>query len=400
MYRGVLAEPGAGYGAMRIGFLYNHDQTHQVAHSLPVALALARGYPGIEVVLATGNNALDAAIDRLVIPEAKARVTRVRLRLNGPLRRWLSAVLNPLLPFDKAALYGSNLPFFRSLDALVVTEKTSLLLKSRYGLHRLRIIHCRHGAGDRAIGFNAESARFDHVLVAGPKIRDRLIREAGVPAKRLSVVGYPKFDRLPASPPRLPMQANGRPTVLYNPHPAPRLSSWYAMGQAILRYFRDSTRYNLIFAPHVMLFQRRWVPSIEHLGLRRAGRVPEDMLNCPHIHVDLGSSASTDMTYTRAADIYLGDASSQVYEFMQCPRPCIFLNPRRLPWQENQSFAHWTAGPVVSSMAELDKALARASTDFETYRPVQQKLFGYTFDLNRTPSALRAARAIYRFLFY
>jgi hypothetical protein len=27
---------------MRIGFLFNHDQVHQVAHSLPIALALAR----------------------------------------------------------------------------------------------------------------------------------------------------------------------------------------------------------------------------------------------------------------------------------------------------------------------------------------------------------------------
>lgn len=385
---------------MRIGFLYNHDQTHQVAHSLPIALALARGHPGIEVLLATGNNALDTAIDRLMTPQAKARITRVRLRLNSRLRRRLSAVLNPLLPFDKAALYGDNLPFFRSLDALVVTETTSLLLKSRYGLRDLRIIYCPHGAGDRAIGFKAAIARFDHVLVAGPKIRDRLIREANVPAKHLSVVGYPKFDRLPAPPPRLPVQANGRPTVLYNPHPAPHLSSWYAMGQAILRYFRNSTRYNLIFAPHVMLFQRRWVPSIEPFGLRRAGRVPSRVLNCPHIHVDLGSSASTDMTYTQAADIYLGDVSSQIYEFMQRPRPCIFLNPRRLPWQDNPNFAHWAAGPVVSSIAALDKALARASTDFATYRPVQQKLFGYTFDLNQTPSAVRAARAIYRFLLY
>ena len=27
---------------MRIGFLFNHDQVHQVAHSLPIALALAK----------------------------------------------------------------------------------------------------------------------------------------------------------------------------------------------------------------------------------------------------------------------------------------------------------------------------------------------------------------------
>lgn len=383
---------------MRIGFLYNHDQTHQVAHSLPIALVLARDYLDVEVVLATSNNTLDAAVDRLMSTDAKDHVTRVRLRLNSLLRRWLSPALNPLLPFDKVALYGDNLPFFRSLDALVVTEKTSLLLKSRYGLNHLRMIYCQHGAGDRAIGFNAETARFDHSLASGPKIRDRLIRDASVPATRISITGYPKFDLLPASPPRLPMQANGRPTVLYNPHPAPHLSSWYAMGQSILRYFRDSTHYNLIFAPHVMLFQRRWVPSIEPVGLRRVGRVPSDVLNCPHVHIDLGSPASTDMVYTQAADIYLGDVSSQIYEFIQCPRPCIFLNPRRLSWQDNPNFAHWTTGPVISSIAELDEALTCESATFEMYYQVQQKLFRYTFDLNQTPSATRAAHAIYQFL--
>ncbi|TAM10617.1 MAG: hypothetical protein EPN72_09105 [Nevskiaceae bacterium] len=380
---------------MRVGFLYNHDQIHQVAHSLPIATALAREFPDVEVVLATTNDALDAAVDRLLAAGAGPRIGRVRLRLKSPLRRALSPLLNPLLPFDKAAIYGDNLAFFRSLDALVVTEKTSLLLKSRYGLGTLRLIHCRHGAGDRAIGFNAESARFDQVLVSGPKIRDRLIREAHVPAERISTVGYPKFDLLPATPPRLPLQANGRPTVLYNPHPAPHLSSWYALGQAVLRYFRDSTRYNLIFAPHVMLFQRRWVPSLEHLGARHVGRVPQDILDCPHIHVDLGSPASTDMTYTQAADLYLGDASSQVYEFLQRPRPCVFLNPDHLQWRGDPNFAHWTAGPVVSDLAELDAALARSAGDVATYRPVQQQLFACSFDLNGEASSLRAARAIH-----
>ncbi|HEU0197892.1 MAG TPA: hypothetical protein VFQ88_11870 [Nevskiaceae bacterium] len=383
---------------MKIGFLYNHDQTHQVAHSLPIALAMAHGFPDTEIVVATTNDALDAAVDRLTSALGTAPVTRVRLRLKSPLRRGLSVLLNPILPFDKLAVYGDNLPFFRSLDALVVTEKTSLLLKSRYQLNALKLIHCRHGAGDRAVGFNAESARFDHVLVPGPKIRDRLVQVAGVPAAHISIVGYPKFDLLPATPPRLPLQDNGRPTVLYNPHPAPHLSSWYRMGRDVLNYFCDSRQYNLIFAPHVMLFQRRWTPSIERLALRRVGRIPHRVASSPNIHVDLGSPASTDMTYTQAADIYLGDASSQVYEFLQRPRPCIFLNPAHHAWRNDPDFLHWTTGPVVSRIEELDAALASANATFPSYRPLQEQLFRATFDLNGTPSALRAARAIHRFM--
>ena len=69
----------------------------------------------------------------------------------------------------KLLIYRDNLEFFRSFDLLVVTEKTSLLLKSRYHLEQLKMVHTRHGAGDRAIGFNKASAKFDHVLVAGPR---------------------------------------------------------------------------------------------------------------------------------------------------------------------------------------------------------------------------------------
>lgn len=384
---------------MKVAFLFNHDQIHQVAHSLPIALALAHEFPDVEVVLATSTDRLDGALDRLVPAAANGRITRARLRLKSWTRRSLSALLNPLVPFDKVALYGDNLAFFAGLDALVVTEKTSLLLKSRYGLRNLKLIHCRHGAGDRAIGFNQASARFDLILVPGAKIRARLIDQAKVPARRIRIVGYPKFDLLPAVPRRLPMQANGRPTVLYNPHPAPHLSSWYALGQQVLQYFLDSPRYNLIFAPHVMLFQRRWVASIEHPSIRRVGRIPRAVRDCAHIHVDLGSPASTDMTYTQAADIYLGDASSQVYEFMQRPRPCIFLNPRHLPWRGDPNFEHWTAGPVIASIPALDQALATAPASFDaTYHAIQERLLRATFDLNATPSALRAARAIHGFL--
>ena len=50
--------------------------------------------------------------------------------------------------------------------------------------------------------------------------------------------------------------------------------------------------------------------------------MPKQLLRAPNLRFDPGSPASTDMTYTRAADIYLGDVSSQVYEFIAEPRPC------------------------------------------------------------------------------
>ena len=381
----------------RVGFLFNHDQIHQVAHSLPIALSLARQAPELKVVLATTNRALRAEVLRLAGGALPPQVEVVSLAPRPTLSRRALHVLEPFLPMSRLAVYGDNLDFFRSLDTLVVTEKTSLLLKTRYGLDKLRIVHTRHGAGDRAIGFDPASRRFDHVLASGRKIADRLIVEAGVDPQTISIVGYPKFDIVPSAR-RLPFQANGKPTVLYNPHGSPHLSSWYAQGRAVLEYFRDNPDYNLIFAPHVMLFAKRLTVSIDKLRIAAPGRVDRSFFEAPNIHIDLGGPACTDMTYTNAADIYLGDVSSQVYEFLRRPRPCVFLDPHQRDWADDPNFAHWKAGPVISDVAELDGALRNAFANHDDYLATQQTLFSYSFDLTAEPSSERAASAVRQFV--
>ena len=383
---------------MRIAFLFNHDQIHQVGHSLPIALALARLAPEIEVIVATTNERLRAEVVRLAAAVGEPCPTLVDLRPKGVLSNVSIKLLEPVLPAAKLLVYRDNLDFFRSLDALVVAEKTSTILKSRYGLSHLRLIHTRHGAGDRAIGFDKSSKRFDHVLVSGPKILQRLIAEAKLDPARLSMVGYPKFDLIPPAPHRLPFQSNGNPTILYNPHVSPHLSSWYRDGRAVLDFFVDHPEYNLIFAPHVMLFERQLVLSIDKLRIDRPGRLNARYRAAPNILIDLGSSASTDMSYTLAADIYLGDVSSQVYEFIHTPRPCIFLNSHHIDYRDNPNYRHWRAGQVISSPAELGPALEQAMAHPDTYRAVQRQLFDESFDITTEPSSQRAAEAIVRFL--
>jgi hypothetical protein len=383
---------------MRIGFLFNHDQVHQVAHSLPIALAMARNGVDAEIVVATTNPRLTAEVIRLGGGLIGDGVNLVELGLHSAGSLMLAGALESVLPATKLLVYRDNLDFFRSLDVLVVAEKTSLILKTRYGLDRLAIVHTRHGAGDRAIGFDKASAGFDHVLVSGPKIRDRLVQEAKVDPDRISVVGYPKFDLTPPQPGIQPQLEERRPVVLYNPHVSPHLSSWYGQGRRVLDWFVEHDEYHLIFAPHVMLFERPFVLSIDRLRLDRAGRIEERYLRAPNIQIDLGSRASTTMAYTDRADVYLGDASSQVYEFLRRPRPCVFLNSHGLAWRNDPNFAHWRAGPVIEDPAELGEALARAREDHErVYRPLQQAMFDYSFDLREEPSSWRAARALAKF---
>lgn len=393
--RSLLASATVSFARARVGFLFNHDQTHQIAHSLPIALAMARERRECEVIIAVTTGRLEAELRRLIAAHgAEARLSVQRLHLS---RRSAiaSRIAAPFAPLGKVLIYGDNLEFFRNLDLLVVSEKTSLMLKTRPGLDGLRIIHTRHGAGDRAIGFDPQSAAFDHVLCAGEKIRRRLISDAHVPTGRISVTGYPKFDMAPRNA-ALPQGFDpAKPTVIYNPHPSPQLSSWYRHGRDVLAFFRRNPRWQLIFAPHVMLFERPFVFSIDRLRAARPGRIDRKYYEAPNIHIDTSSTALTDMSYVNAADIYLGDASSQVYEFLRKPRPCLFLNSHDADWKEDENFLFWRLGEVLSGPAGLGAALERAAAQHrEQYSAVQERIFAETFDLTSEASSRRAARVI------
>jgi hypothetical protein len=380
----------------RICFLFNHDQTHQLAHSLPIALALAaRGTH--RVVLAYARDAIRAEIERQATPAQLAQVELVRLGLKRSGSQWLAGALERLVPATKLLLYRDNLDFFASFDAVVVSEKTSLLLKTRYGLSDLKLIHTRHGAGDRAIGFNRTSAGFDLVLVSGPKIADRLMAEAGITPEQIALVGYPKFDLCADNRFADSFPAPARPVVFYNPHPSPKLSSWFRHGAAVLEAFRNQDRYNLIFAPHVMLFERQWVVTIDPPSIARVVPPGPAYRDQPRIHIDPGSAASSDMSYTNRADIYLGDVSSQVYEFLHRLRPCLFLNSHGVDWQDDPNYLHWRAGPVLESVDGLLDAIDAAVAAHPDYAPTQQALIDATFALSDRPSAERAADAISAF---
>src|SRR6202012_4245103 len=114
---------------MKIGFLINHDQIHQVAHSLPIAMELARQAPSQQIVIATTNRRLTDEVRRH-LAAAGVDLPIVQLGLRKPFPRVAARHLEAVLPIAKVGVYRDNLDFFGALDALVVAEKTSLLLKS------------------------------------------------------------------------------------------------------------------------------------------------------------------------------------------------------------------------------------------------------------------------------
>ena len=103
------------------------------------------------------------------------------------------------------------------------------------------------------------------------------------------------------------------------------------------------------------------------------------------------------MTYTQAADVYIGDASSQVYEFIRTPRPCIFLNLDRIDWKSDPAHSHWNLGQVIESVEELPAALSRAQELQPQFGQAQRDMSSRSIDDNAVPASQRQAEAILNF---
>jgi hypothetical protein len=379
---------------IRVGFLYNHDAPHQVAHSAPIAAELANTAPDFDVqVIASSEALLDRA--RNVLASTGTPDIGYHLLEASIVQNSLSPVLDQLGPFSRLMNLYRNKEFLAGFDALVVPERTTLFLKKLLGSRTPKLICTRHGSGDRSVGFQESVSGFDLVMFSGPKTRDRYVDLGYLRPEQTAIVGYPKFDAIPIEVGSA-LFDNGRPTVVYSPNPDPLLSSFYDMGLDVLEYFYNSRDYNLVFAPHMMLFKRKLHTSLEKLKVRLRPNIPEKYFHCPHIKIDMGSPALMDMTYMRAADIYLGDVSSQVYEFIRRPRPCVFLNASGADWQGNPNFLFWTMGPVADRVADLGQALEEASQSH--YLERQKELFDWTFQMTEERSSLRAAHAIGDFL--
>ena len=374
---------------MRVAFLFNHYDVHQVPHTAPFAFELSRR-AGVEVdVVASCDTQLDFARRLGSVHPGGHNVTFRRVGA-GALTELADRALRRWVFVKKSAVLRRNARDLGSYDAIVSPERTAMRLASRYGQTKPLFIRSMHGAGDRAIGsVTGDCDRTGLLLVPGRKHVERY--SAACPDTRLAVVGPAKFDAVRALAPTPPkLFNNDRPTVLYNPHFCGRVSSWQSMGADVLDWFTDQSEFNLIFAPHVVLWKR----ARRHKAhLPKRFRTPP-----PHIHIDLGSERSCDMSYIRAADIYLGDASSQVYEFLHSPRPCVFLDAHDTDWRNSPHHLHWRFGRVARSVSDMADALRSADATHSLYATQQRNGLAHTYSRSDTPVAVRGAGAIHGYL--
>lgn len=295
-----------------------------------------------------------------------------------PLRRPLFSPDSLFQMPSRLAVLLLNYRRIASFRYIATTEVSSAHLRKMPGFSS-RMIQLKHGAGDREGGYRSRHGAYDLTLVTGEKDRERLIERGLATAENCKVTGYAKFELM--APPRRFFD-NDRPVVLYNPHFDRSLSSWINHGPEILRNLESTTDFNFIIAPHVKMAAKY---SALHSSV-------------PNIHTDPGSRHSIDMSYTNSADIYLGDVSSQVYEFVIRPRPCLFLNLNHVPWRDDPHFTHWRMGQVVEQLTDLPTALRQACALQPQFEPAQRSALDYSISLDAIPASSRQAEAIIEFI--
>ncbi|MEC3910688.1 glycosyl transferase [Sphingobium sp. CR2-8] len=341
-------------------------EAQQLFHWLPAALELARR-PDVRVSILSPSDqilALVASYD----PEATLHM----IRLRRPPSRPNSLFRQP----SRLATLLLNYRIIARFPTLVTTEISSAWLRRVPGFTS-RLILIKHGAGDREGGYKKRHADFDLTLVAGEKDRRRMIDRGLCTADTVAVGGYAKFE-LKAERQRL--FPDDKPVLLYNPHFDADLSSWVRHGPAVLAALESLTGWNVVIAPHTKL----------------AAKTPPIVSAAPHIHVDMGSRRSIDMGYTMSADVYLGDVSSQVYEFLIQPRPCIFLNLDHRD-AAGDAFAHWRLGQVIERADALPAALAHANDLQPGFVAAQEAAMQQSIDLSPFPASQRQADIILNF---
>jgi hypothetical protein len=373
-------------GIKKIGFLY-FEEIHHIPHFIGIATELSK-YPGYQIDILTYRGQHPYLFHLIDLLSAKdLNVVQLDTSL---LRRAMDRLSKRKKP-SSVYLYKKHKKLLLGYDALVFTEKNHQYLHKKRGKAKLPyLIAVNHGPPGRAHSFQNSVKLFDLNLLGG-EFYIRTLKEKGLLSKHYSAIGYPKFDIVKKEAPDEVIFDNDRPTVLYNPHFHKLASSFYQYGTDVLEYFYRSKEYNLIFAPHIYLFNRK--------GFLRPDAIQEKYFDKDNIHIDLGSLKSSNMTYVLSADIYLGDISSQIFEFGIRPRPAIFIDVNNIKWQNDINYRFWKTGEVITAMDQLDRALKIGEEKKRGYFEVQEAFFkeNYTIDPKYSASE-KGAIAIRDFL--
>lgn len=370
---------------MRIAFIF-FAEAYQTYHGAAVAFELMRR-PGVSVDIF--HNMPDAGRHFARIAEAHDLVDVRSQPLNRSL--WTRFVQGlRVFGWEKTSILQQNEEMLSRYNAVISMEDGASVLFNKLPDEQRPIrILIMHGAGDRDVPSSKNRIFFDLILTLGDKMSAKLVDLGHARLGHISAPGYIKFEssrlfRKRASD----LFENNRPIVLYNPHKDRKLGSWNYFIDSILSDFLNQQEFNLIVAPHVKMFLRKSSRTRAKWRTR----------STKNIIIDPGSDLSVDNSYTEVADIYVGDVSSQVYEFLERPRPCVFLNAKGIDWHEDWNFLFWQLGDVVDNPKDLMDAIRAAPSRHHLYLQKQQEFAARSLGDTSPGAAKRAADVIVQYM--
>lgn len=368
---------------MRIAFVYIAE-AYQAFHGAGIAIELAR-QPGVDITNFYVDPDTPRQLARIHAVFGAPPPVAVRLHESLATRALRSA---RYLGAFKQRLLRDNRDLLDRFDAIVSVENT-LAFAREVGINRPQLIYSPHGFGDRAYAFVPRIATFDFVLLAGQKTEVQMLERKLIRPGHYALTGSVKLEtaaRVAETEP-LPF-ARPAPTALYNPHFDPKLTSWTRFIEPVLNDYARTPERNLIVAPHVKWFRRSTAATRRRWRKRSTGNVL----------VDPGSDRSVDGSYLSAADLYIGDSSSQVYEYLATPRPCLFLNAHSVDWRGSPNHVHWHLGDVIDRPDQLPEAIRAAPERHALYVERQEAARRATFGNASGGASARGAAAIFNYL--
>jgi len=331
---------------------------HHVFHLIEPALNFCSKSNDYESIFISGNPVNTDIINTSKKLHPYSSYTLIDLPM--PLRyRLLKSYKNKLYP-PVYTRFNKIVSKLSQAHAIVSTSHSTPKYMRENKIEGPLLFYLYHGTGTREYGFDDNLNNFDYILAPGPYHRDRLMRDKICVREKILMIGQPKFDWIRKHhADKKKLFNNNNPIFYYNPHWDMTLSSYLKWRNIILDYFRVHPGYNLIFAPH---------PLVKHFA-KNNYKIESEINSADNIIIDLGSSNVYDGTYNVIADVYIGDVSSMVTEWINYnPRPCIFINCHKIKWEENKNYGMWNFGLVINSPKKLDKVVNQSLNKNKYYK--------------------------------
>ncbi len=360
----------------RVLFLYRPG-IHHLFHSLYIAIEFSKIQNEYEVCIL--NTGLD--MHKIIKPEIK----RHNAKINYINRSILFSVMNKAY----TNIIKLNKDIIRESDVILTASWGIPRYLQRYNLRDRFVIFTRHGANIGDNEYDKGLTEYDCVFITSKKMYVQLMELSILKnLKSYLMIDYCKFDYLFKNPGlKVNLFDNNLPVILYNPHFQNHRSSFYKDGEKIVNAILKSNKYNIILSPHPLINKWHFFKRIK-LHFPKSDKLIKDWSSIHQVNFD----------YMRKADIYLGDTSSSIYEWLYFNKPMILYDSHNVDWKNIPFYKFWNWGYVVNNPEDLMDRLDRSMNGSDPFKKVRLETKNYIFGDIDGKASYRSALKLYNYL--